>query len=109
MILNFTESRCGSRNKTLQQVPVPSMSGRHSSCWFEVTNISPSSVTSRVQRDSLHVYQQDVDLTSELTAYCGLRRKGKLLATHMQLVGRTADCLHKQTVLARCLGKVTGA
>lgn len=47
----------------------------------------PSSVTSHVQRDSLHVYQQDVDLTSELTAYCGLRRKGKLLATHVRLGG----------------------
>lgn len=44
----------------------------------------PSSVTSHVRRDSLHVYQQDVDLTSELTAYCGLRKKGKLLVTHMQ-------------------------
>lgn len=42
----------------------------------------PSSVT--LQRDSLYVYQQDVDLTSELTAYCGLRRKGKLLAAHMR-------------------------
>lgn len=41
-----------------------------------------SSVTSRMQRDSLHVYQQDVDLTSELTACCGLTRKGKLLNTH---------------------------
>ncbi|XP_038592706.1 mitogen-activated protein kinase kinase kinase 21 isoform X1 [Micropterus salmoides] len=32
-------------------------------------------LTSHRQRDSLHVYHQDVDLTSELTAYCGLRRK----------------------------------
>ncbi|XP_070771606.1 mitogen-activated protein kinase kinase kinase 21 [Enoplosus armatus] len=32
-------------------------------------------LTSHMQRDSLHVYQQDVDLTSELTAYCGLRMK----------------------------------
>uniref|UniRef100_A0A8C4HSU0 Mitogen-activated protein kinase kinase kinase n=1 Tax=Dicentrarchus labrax TaxID=13489 RepID=A0A8C4HSU0_DICLA len=32
-------------------------------------------LTSHMQRDSLHVYQQDVDLTSELTAYCGVRKK----------------------------------
>lgn len=62
----------------------------------------PSSVTSHVQRDSLHVYQQDVDLTSELTAYCGLRRKGKLLATHVQLGegGVDGGPFAQQTVLA---------
>lgn len=59
----------------------------------------PSPVTYPVQRDSLHVYQQDVDLTCELTAYCGLRRKGKLLAPHMQLgcglwLTLTMDWLH---------------
>ncbi|XP_044228302.1 mitogen-activated protein kinase kinase kinase 21 isoform X1 [Thunnus albacares] len=32
-------------------------------------------LTSHMQRDSLYIYQQDVDLTSELTAYSGLRRK----------------------------------
>ncbi|XP_074532264.1 mitogen-activated protein kinase kinase kinase 21 isoform X2 [Halichoeres trimaculatus] len=31
-------------------------------------------LTSHIQRDILHVYQQDVDLTSELTGYCGFRR-----------------------------------
>ncbi|XP_029377171.1 mitogen-activated protein kinase kinase kinase 21 isoform X2 [Echeneis naucrates] len=30
-------------------------------------------LTSHVRKDSLYVYQQDVDLTSELTAYSGLR------------------------------------
>lgn len=44
----------------------------------------PSSVTSHMQRDSLFVYQQDVDLTSELTAFSGLKRKGKRLAAHTQ-------------------------
>lgn len=37
--------------------------------------VYPSSVTSHIRRDSLYVYQQDVDLTSEL--YTGFTRKGK--------------------------------
>lgn len=34
-------------------------------------------MTSHRPRDSLYVYQQDVDLTSEVSAYSGFRRKGK--------------------------------
>ncbi|XP_034008435.1 mitogen-activated protein kinase kinase kinase 21 isoform X1 [Trematomus bernacchii] len=32
-------------------------------------------LTSHMRKDSLYVYQQEVDLTSELTTSCGLRRK----------------------------------
>lgn len=50
----------------------------------EVTCMFHFSVTSRTRRDSLYVYHQDVDLSSELTARSGPRREGKLLATHVQ-------------------------
>lgn len=43
---------------------------------FHLNVCFASSVTSHVRKDSLHVYQQDVDLSSELAAFCGLR-KGK--------------------------------
>jgi len=58
--------------------------------WWDLTCTLPSSAMSSMQRDSLFVYQQDVDLTSELTTSTGLSMKGKRPATRQRCMWRLA-------------------